>query len=188
MEVGGISICNINAGGTLDFDASTPAITPAATPVLQNYTMTMNENRPVLDALTVKQDDAGQDIPLTSPTEITAVIPQKPDAWDPSTETIAATSGCYLAIQMKIKDAEGLYQMGDADNYHTVYIPFSTFVLNINEDMISWQASKTYSYTLTFGAGYDAAGSASLQTITVTGAIKPWSSTTIDSEATHKIN
>lgn len=185
VEVGGIRICNINAGGTLDFDASTPAITPAATPVLQNYTMTMNENRPVLDALTVKKDDAGEDIPLTSPTEITAVIPQNPTDWDPSTEKNGtsvsgpSTTGCYLAIQMKVKDAQEVYQMGSADSYQTVYVPFRAVDGG-------WQPAMTYNYTLTFGGGYDAAGYANVEVMTVTAAIQPWTSTTLDTEAKHK--
>lgn len=192
VEVGGISICNINAGGTLDLDAATPALIPAATPVHQNYVMPMNPSRPVLNALTVAQDDRGEQIPLTSPTEITTVIPQKPTPWNPSTEksgTIAtgpSTTGCYLSIQMKIKDADGLYQMGSADNYGTVYLPFTTFIYKLNEDLISWQPAKTYSYTLTFGGGYDGAGSSSMQTISISTAIQPWSSTTVGGEATHK--
>lgn len=192
VEVGGISICNINAGGTLDLDAATPALIPAATPVHQNYVMPMNPSRPVLNALTVAQDDRGEQIPLTSPTEITTVIPQKPTPWNPSTEksgTIAtgpSTTGCYLSIQMKIKDADGLYQMGSADNYGTVYLPFTTFIYNLKDDLISWQPAKTYSYTLTFGGGYDGAGSSSMQTISISTAIQPWSSTTVGGEATHK--
>ena len=186
VEVGGISICNINAGGTLDLDAATPTLKAAATPVHQNYVMPMNPSRPVLNALTVKQDNAGNDIPLTSPTEITAVIPQKPTVWDPTSEAITATTGCYLAIQMKIKDADNTYQMGSTDSYHTVYVPFQTGIYNIEGSQISWQASKTYSYTLTFGGGYNAEGSASLQPITISAAIHPWNSTTVGGEATHK--
>lgn len=185
VEVGGITIHNVNGAGVCDLGAATPVVTSSTPAVPSTYEFVMNPSRRVIDAATVSQDSEGNDIPLTSPTEITAVIPQEPTPWKPAIETIEATTGCYLAIQMKIKDAEGIYQMGSADSYHTVYVPFSTFVYNMNEDMISWQPSKTYNYTLTFGAGYDAAGHPVIQPIKITAAIQPWTEVSVTGEAQH---
>lgn len=197
VEVGGITICNINGGGTGTFqpqqhatalDPDNLIFTKADPAVLCNYTMSMNTGHLIVNETTVAKDDNNNDIPLTSPTDVTMVIPQKPTGWNPATETTGTetpvTEGCYLAIQMKIYDAQNYYQLGSADRYDTVFVPFETGVYYMY-DPIAWQADTKYRYTLEFGGGYNAAGEEVIQPMTITTAIQPWDSTTIDSEAKH---
>lgn len=168
VEVGGITICNVNAAGTFDFD--TEAITEAATPAYKDYTLAMNPTRPVLDALSVKQDEEGKDIPLTSPTDVTMLMPQTRTAWVPASETQADTHDCYLAVQLRIKDSRGEYPLGSASSYATVYTPFNP----------TWTKGKIYKYTIEFGAGYDAQGKAVIQPAVISAAIQPWNETSVD--------
>lgn len=168
VEVGGITICNVNAAGTFDFD--TEAITEAATPAYKDYTLAMNPARPVLDALSVKQDAEGKDIPLTSPTDVTMLMPQTRVAWVPASETQADTHDCYLAVQLRIKDSRGEYPLGSANSYATVYTPFAP----------TWAKGKIYKYTIEFGAGYDAQGKAVIQPAVISAAIQPWNETSVD--------
>ena len=201
VEVGGITICNVNGGGTGTFqskpyaaphDPDTLIFTAAEEAVPCNYTMAMNTGHLTVSSTTVAKDDANKDIPLTSPTDVTMVIPQNPTAWIPVSQgtqekpgsTISATTGCYLAISMRIYDVDNYYHLGSADSYDTVYVPFETGVYYMY-DQISWQAETKYRYTLEFGGGYDASGESVIHPMSITTAIQPWDSATIDSEATH---
>ena len=172
VEVGGITIHNVNSAATAQFTNTGFSITAATTSVPRNYTLAMNVNRQPITTTNVAQDAAGNDIPLTSPTDVTMLVPQTLAAWVPASSTggttIAAnpTSKSYLEIAIRIKDRNNLYVMGTADSYHTIYAPFST----------SWQTAKRHNYYLTFGGGYDAEGNSVLQPLNIEAAITPWES------------
>ena len=172
VEVGGITLHNINAAATVQFATSSFTITPASTSVPRNYTLAMNANRQPITTTNVAKDNDGKDIPLTSPTDVTMLVPQTLTAWVPASisggTTIASnpSSNSYLEIAIRIKDRNNLYVMGTADSYHTIYAPFST----------SWQTAKRHNYYLTFGGGYDAEGNSVLQTLSIEAAITPWES------------
>ena len=175
VEVGGITLHNVNAAATIQFATSSFTITAAETPVLQDYTLAMNDSRQPVTTTTVAKDGNNKNIPLTSPTDVKMLVPQTLTAWVPASQdggtTIAsAPTGSYLEIAMRIKDGNNQYQMGTADNYQTVYVPFGTI----------WQSGKRHNYTLTFGAGYDANGQPVIQTIGIEAAITPWETETVD--------
>ena len=183
VQVKDISICNVNVAGTLTF-ADNPAngatFTPADPAVPKSVPMAMNdESHLTLTTTSVELDGEGNKVPLTSPTDIAMLMPQTLAAWKYATETSGttqpATSGGYLAISMRILDSENHYFMGDASNYETVFVPFA----------IDWVASKNYGYTLTFGLGLNAAGKSRKQPITITCAITPWESRSIEGKAVH---
>ena len=175
VEVGGITLHNVNAAATIQFATSSFTITAAETPVLQDYTLAMNDSRQPVTTTTVAKDGNNKNIPLTSPTDVKMLVPQTLTAWVPASQdggtTIAsAPTGSYLEIAMRIKDGNNQYQMGTADNYQTVYVPFWTI----------WQSGKRHNYTLTFGAGYDANGNPNIETITIEAAIMPWQTDEVD--------
>ena len=172
VEVGGITIHNVNSAATAQFTTTGFSITPASTSVPRDYTLAMNANRQPITTTNVAKDNDGKDIPLTSPTDVTMLVPQTLTAWVPASisggTTIASnpSSNSYLEIAIRIKDRNNLYVMGTADSYHTIYAPFST----------SWQTAKRHNYYLTFGGGYDAEGNSVLQTLSIEAAITPWES------------
>lgn len=61
---------------------------------------------------------------------------------------------CYLEIACKIRQ-NGVYLLGSADNYGTIYVPFGD----------TWKPGKRHIYTLIFGGGYDDQGKAVLNPI-----------------------
>ena len=61
---------------------------------------------------------------------------------------------CYLEIACKIRQ-NGVYLLGSADNYGTIYVPFGD----------TWKPGKRHIYTLIFGGGYDDQGEAVLNPI-----------------------
>lgn len=192
VEVGGITLHNINAAATVQFATSSFTITAADTPVLQDYILAMNDSRQPVTTTTVPQDGNNKNIPLTSPTDVMMLVPQTLTAWIPAWEdptngtTITdndtdnnqnnAPKGSYLEIAMRVKDRNNQYQMGTADSYQTVYVPFSTV----------WQSGKRHNYTLTFGAGCDAQGQPIIQTIGIEAAITPWETEEISATVKRK--
>ena len=187
VQIQDISICNVNVAGTLTFNddpTASPAatLTPAATSTKSSVTLAMNTaSHLTLTTTAVEQDEAGQNVPLTSPTDVAMLMPQTLAAWTPATEntgtTVPATNGGYLKINMRIVDGDGHYHLGSAgDNgYEPVFQPFK----------IDWAASKAYRYTLTFGLGLNAAGVDKKQPITIECAIQPWISTAVSGTAEH---
>ena len=170
VEVGGITLHNINAAATVQFATTSFNITAnTESPVLQNYTMAMNDSRQPVTTTTVAKDGNNKNIPLTSPTDVMMLVPQTLTAWVPASQAggttiTSAPTGSYLEVAMRVKDSNNQYQMGTADSYQTVYVPFSTV----------WQSGKRHNYTLLFGAGYDAQGHPIIQTVGIEAAITPW--------------
>lgn len=128
------------------------------------------------------------EISTTTSTEIThktknplMVIPQKPTAWaTSSSNAIAINSDTYLEISCKISQ-NGVYIFGTAgsesnDGYKTIYVPFGG-------DKCDWKPGKRYIYTLIFGGGYNADGSAVLTPINFTAEVESWdNSNTIEED------
>lgn len=172
VEVGGITLHNVNAAATVQFATTSFTITAATTPSRQDYTLAMNDSRQAVSATSVATDAGNKNIPLTSPTDVTMLVPQTLTAWVPAsndggTTVSAATEASYIEVEMRITDKNGQYVMGSADSYHTVYVPFGAI----------WLPGTRHNYTLTFGAGYDASGNPNIETITIEAAIAPWTTT-----------
>ena len=198
VEVGGITIHNVNTCGTGTFvpdddkfKPSTFEFTPAEPAILNDYTMAMNTGHLTVSSTTVAKDDANKDIPLTSPTDVTMVIPQTINPWDIATEQggISDTENGYLSVSLRIIDNNGespVYPLKSDGGFITVYVPFSSYA----EDALAspWIAGKLYKYTLTFGAGYSANGNPVIQPIKVEAAIAPWNEATVSGTIKRKKN
>ena len=70
---------------------------------------------------------------------------------------------CYLEIACKIRQ-NGVYLLGSADNYGTIYVPFGD----------TWKPGKRHIYTLIFGGGYDDQGKAVLNPIQFDAETTDW--------------
>lgn len=185
VEVGSITIHNVNTTGTFTYPASSSGTstgnwTSATTPVLANYTLTPATT----GGITV--NSTAEAVALTSATDVTMLMPQTLTAWTPASETGGTTietndsndKFCYLSIQLRIKDKDGNYVVGSSATYHTVYAPFSG----------TWAHNRCYRYTLTFGGGYDAQGNPVIQTIGIEAAITPWNTASYESIVKRKSN
>ncbi len=191
IEVENINICNVNSVGkgtfvpdtdllkaaSFEFEANSPA-------VLRNYQMAMNTGHLTVNNITVATDSNGKDIPLTSPTDVTMLMPQTINPWDIASEQNGTdspnTQNGYLSISLRIIDNNGenpVYPLKSDGSYVTVYVPFSSYAENATAS--PWLAGQLYKYTLTFGAGYSAAGNPVIQPIKIEAAIAPWSETEV---------
>lgn len=96
------------------------------------------------------------------------MIPQALTAWD-RTSKATEQSGCYLIVHCRLVD-NGFYLAGSADTYGEIYFPFSE----------NFEAGKHYTYTLTFGVGYDESGKKNEIHLTMTSTIVDWNRETIN--------
>ena len=171
IEVGQITIHNVKSKGVFKYpkpsdNTQSYGWTPAA--VYADYTLASASTGAVIVSSTT---DA---VALTSATDVTMLMPQTLTAWIPAWEdatngtTItdnnnAADKGCYLDIQVRIKDQDGNYVLGASDFVH-VYTPFAAI----------WTLNTRYRYTLIFGAGYDDQGNPFVQPVGIEATIEPW--------------
>jgi hypothetical protein len=170
--------------------ASAMSFTPY-TSTLTTYTPAMNitGNAGDPDHLLLDNDETA--ISLTSPTDILMVLPQNLPAWDNSTETTGttspATSGGYLAIDLRIVDISGgadspVYPLKSNGDYVTVYVPFgSTSDGRVTASATTsspWVGGKLYKYNLIFGVGLSAGGKSIIQPLVIEAAIAPWQEAT----------
>ena len=130
------------------------------------FTVVKNAN------ITVNSNTAATDISTTTPM---LNRPQELTAWKVS-ETGTKTKEqaddakqCYLEIACKIRQ-NGVYLLGSADNYGTIYVPFGD----------TWKPGKRHIYTLIFGGGYDDQGKAVLNPIRFDAETTGW----VDAEKT----
>lgn len=181
VDINSITLCNVNSKGSLvlttgAYSIHTRQFTSLEIPA--DYIFTMNADRQPLTT-------ASNNIPLTSPTVVTMLLPQTLTAWDNTNAnqkmgtTAPSTSNCYLRVAMTIKDSNGNYIIGNATTDAIVYSPFDCGVTG------GWKSGDQYRYNLTFTGGYDAAGNPVIQDIGITAAIMPWTTTTVDGVATH---
>lgn len=170
IDVNSITLCNVMSHGELPMNVikdpvndhlATQFTSPSlSTPV--NYSFVMNTDR------TTISDDT-EYILLTSPTDVTMLLPQSLTAWNKTTEiTPSATNiGSYLKIGLRIKDATN-YVLGDATTDAIVYAPFDCGVAG------GWLAGQHYKYKLAFNGGYNALGHPVIKDISISAAIAPW--------------
>ena len=175
VTVGGIRVCNVNSTGTLNLAATTAAgLWASSTNTPTNYPLTMTSNEGIILTNTVQA--------LTSTSEIPMVMPQVLTAWDPETECIytvsgvstkTATTGSYLAIDCKILDTQtNTYSIGDDSTFDTIYVPF---LADPGTPTNAWEPGTRYTYTLTFGSGYDSQGQRlEVRLINISVSITPW--------------
>lgn len=102
------------------------------------------------------------------------VIPQALTAWtvtgdDKSKYDADNNFHSYLMIECNILQ-NGEYLVGSADEVGEIYIPFAP----------TWQPGKRYTYTLTFGGGYDDNGNKVLTPITFKATCDSWEASAAD--------
>ena len=93
-----------------------------------------------------------------------AVLPQTLTPWDLTTD-VGSTSGSYLKIGCSIK-------MGTVDYSDNGYI-----YCPIGGD--EWQMGMRYTYSLSFGGGYDSDGKTILGPLSLSATITPWTETEV---------
>lgn len=154
LTVEDIVIYNVNAAGTFSFD--TEEVTPNTTsPILSDYRLALHTGHLTITSTTATEL-------LTSPNDVTMLMPQTLTAWDRDTESyldmngLPETTNSFLAIKFSVKDSNNQDPYGGST---TVYIPFAA----------EWEASNVYKYTVEFGGSYS-----------VTAAIEPWATTNIE--------
>ncbi|WP_087880676.1 fimbrillin family protein [Parabacteroides massiliensis] len=159
VDINMIKIHNVKMGGffTLPETAdgtgswSDPADLPSEVSGLGKFTVVKDAN------ITVKSNTTATDISTTTPM---LNRPQELTAWkvsDTATKSKLQADNakqCYLEIACKIRQ-NGVYLLGSADNYGTIYVPFGDI----------WVAGKRHIYTLIFGGGYNDQGEAVLNPI-----------------------
>lgn len=189
VTVGGIRVCNINSTGVLDLTtgispwdpATVTPWTPTATPTLTNYPLTMlDDDDDTTDGIVLTGDVQ----PLTSTEVIPMLMPQALTPWNPDTHCIyttdvstkSATTGGYLAIDLKIYDSTtDSYSIGDENTFETIYVPFCVDPAADSPETVVWHPGYRYTYTITFGSGYDSQGQRlDARLIEVSVSITPW--------------
>lgn len=111
------------------------------------------------------------------------VIPQLLTPWDPVNEctyivsevsTKTKTTGSYITIDCRVYDPNiNQYLLGTENTFDTIYFPFSADPSDLS---VSWLPGYRYTYTLTFGVGYDSQGKdiPQLQPLQISVSITPW--------------
>ena len=168
VDINMIKIHNVKMGGFFTLPAtadgtgswSDPADLPSEVSGLGKFTVVKDVN------ITVKSNTIATDISTTTPM---LNRPQELTAWKVS-ETATKSKleadnakQCYLEIACKIRQ-NGVYLLGSADNYGTIYVPFGD----------TWKPGKRHIYTLIFGGGYDDQGEAVLNPIQFDAETTDW--------------
>lgn len=159
VDIDMIKIHNVKMGGFFTLPAAADGTgswsdlndLPSGASGLGKFTVVKDAN------ITVESNTTATDISTTTPM---LNRPQELTAWKVS-ETGTKTKEqaddakqCYLEIACKIRQ-NGVYLLGSADNYGTIYVPFGD----------TWKPGKRHIYTLIFGGGYDDQGEAVLNPI-----------------------
>lgn len=174
VTVGSIKVCNVNSTGDLDLAATTTSLWGTlSTPT--DYPLTMVSDEGIVLTSTAQA--------LTSTSEISMVIPQLLTPWDPVNEctyivsgvsTKTKTTGSYITIDCRVYDPNiNQYLLGTENTFDTIYFPFSADPSDLS---VSWLPGYRYTYTLTFGVGYDSQGKdiPQLQPLQISVSITPW--------------
>lgn len=174
VTVGSIKVCNVNSTGDLDLAATTTSLWGTlSTPT--DYPLTMVSDEGIVLTSTTQA--------LTSSSDITMVIPQLLTPWDPVNEctyivsevsTKTKTTGSYITIDCRVYDPNiNQYLLGTENTFDTIYFPFSADPSDLS---VSWLPGYRYTYTLTFGVGYDSQGKdiPQLQPLQISVSITPW--------------
>lgn len=156
VNINQIKICNVRTTGTI-------SLCTTETPI-NNWVMGDETKSYVVvtgKSLEINSSTTATGINLETPL---LMVPQGLTAWVPGDSNINSEEvKSYLAIKCKIKQA-GQYLVGSDAGYTEIYVPFGT----------EWQSGKRYTYTLTFGGGYDSEGNPILKPITFTAEVEEW--------------
>lgn len=168
VDIDMIKIHNVKMGGFFTLPAAADGTgswsdlndLPSEASGLGKFTVVKDAN------ITVESNTTATDISTTTPM---LNRPQELTAWKVS-ETGTKTKEqaddakqCYLEIACKIRQ-NGVYLLGSADNYGTIYVPFGD----------TWVAGKRHIYTLIFGGGYNDQGEAVLNPIQFDAETTDW--------------
>ena len=157
VDINMIKIYNVKIGGVFTLPAAADVTgnwsdldgLPSEASGLGTFTVVKDAN------ITVKSNTTATDIStsmLNRPQELTAW--KVSDTATKSKLQADNAKQCYLEIACKIRQ-NGVYLLGSADNYGTIYVPFGDI----------WVAGKRHIYTLIFGGGYNDQGEAVLNPI-----------------------
>lgn len=160
VEVKNITLHNVYKTTSFTFDASVNeigekpgkklALTLGTASSPGDYSLSMIGNNP-----TVSSKD--ESVQLTSDTDVLMILPQTLTAWNPTTETTAATSGSYIALEMRAIAADNSYPLKENGDFITVYAPFTS------PTAAGFEPGNIYKYTITLGS-----------TVAMTSEITPW--------------
>lgn len=167
VVINSLQICNVNAHGTFNYPSGSTNTENAETDYGAWPAASLSAPTTYTVGITTPVTLTAADTQLGTTNPYLLLIPQTLTPWDPSVTIAAndanATPGCYLKIGCSITISENEY----SDNGY-VYCPLTP----------DWQPANNYTYTLSFGGGYDSVGRPVIQPIVVTTAIKPWNTTT----------
>lgn len=162
VEIKEIKIYNCKPSGTFTFPTT-------ESPELKDWQSADNLIGPI--PFTVVKDQTITVNSVTKTTDISSktpllLVPQElNNPWDTNKTKQEADKAfqSYLEITCKIMQ-NGVYLVGAADKYKTLYVPFQT----------TWEPGKRYVYTLIFGGGYTDQGEQILTPINFTASADEW--------------
>lgn len=162
VEINEIKIYNCKPSGTFTFPTT-------ESPELKNWQSADNLIGPI--PFTVVKDQTITVNSVTKTTDISSkapllLVPQElNNPWDTNKTKQEADKAfqSYLEITCRIMQ-NGVYLVGAADKYKTLYVPFQT----------TWEPGKRYVYTLIFGGGYTDQGEQILTPINFTASADEW--------------
>lgn len=162
VEIKEIKIYNCKPSGTFTFPTT-------ESPVQNNWQSADNLTGPI--PFTVVKDNTITVNSITKTTDISSktpllLVPQElNNPWNTNKTKQEADKAfqSYLEITCRIKQ-NGVYLVGAADKYKTLYVPFQT----------TWEPGKRYVYTLIFGGGYTDQGEPILTPINFDASADEW--------------
>ena len=166
VDINMIKIYNVKMGGYFTLPTTDEETGSWSEPDLPNEASGLGTFTVVKDAnITVNGNAEAIDISTNTPM---LNRPQTLTAWTVSGDSKTKAQAdkakqCYLEIACKIRQ-KGVYLLGSADNYGTIYVPFGD----------TWVAGKRHIYTLIFGGGYTDEGVAVLNPIQFDAETTDW--------------
>ena len=166
VVIKGIRLCNVKTQGTFTYPSSSTTGEDGG-PV---GTWSLGNTLGNLEAgITETTLSSAETLDVTSEDGVMTLIPQNlATAWD-MTGKATEQAGGYLVINCRLID-NGFYMAGSADTFGDVYVPFSG----------NFEQGKHYTYTLTFGIGYDVEGKQNQIHLTMESTIIDWNRETIN--------
>lgn len=174
VTIKSIELCNIKSRGTFSFPTGSTvefsydgenkiALTPSTS---DSYGSWSEIKEPSSRSLKMVSPEVPLDMTtsqkLSSADGYLTLLPQTLTAWDRSAN-ISSASGTYLKIGCELKMGTIDY----SDNGY-VYCP-------LGGD--TWELGMSYTYTLSFGGGYDSDGKTILGPLSLSATINPWTDT-----------
>lgn len=190
VKINSVKLCRVLDKGSFTFPAvatasnSTAGTWDVTGASRTDYTIPLNAATPITLTPPANSSDVVYPTMFSHATNgALLIVPQDVTAWTttPTTAVALSASGeeahVYLDIECSLTnpDNAGEYVLGDASTYDHAYVPISA-------PDNKWEPGKKYTYTLTFGYGYDQDGKPlKKQPITFTvEAVEEWTSATED--------